>query len=609
MQYSKLQPRKGILKVILDHIPTMISLRDAGGHLRFVNKEWERVLGLPRNNESVLDALAQWFPDPDRCQEAANYVQAATGEWHDLRPRARDGRVLDVSCADIRLSDGTGICIAQDITIRKEADRRIEASEKRFRALFEKTSEHIIVVDPNGRLLYTLGPASEQGLGYTSDEIIGRVGFDLMHPDDLPRVREAFERMAQTPGASASFEHRFRHKDGSWRFLDAVGTNLTHVPEIGGIVINSRDVTDRKLAERISRENAEEFRCLFEGAPVGMLIASAETRILKTNGAFCRMLGYHEAELLGRLTLDLTHPDDRDATNAAVQAVVAEETPNYRMEKRFLAKNGRTVWVDAAVTVVRGDLGEPLYGMGIFQDITVQKQAAAQLRASRERSRQLAMYVVQAREDERSRIAREIHDGLGQVLTGLKMGLESLASDCSGNHLSRAKIGRQIAKMSRIVRGSIGSVKEISAQLRPGILDQLGLPAAIEWQAHEFESNTGIKCAIAKMPASLTLAAEQSTAVFRVFQEILTNVARHAQASAVSVSLGTGPRWLTLSVRDNGVGLRKNKLDDPGAMGVIGMRERASLLSGTIQFRGVRGKGTTVTLRLPITVPKPRAPV
>jgi signal transduction histidine kinase len=189
------------------------------------------------------------------------------------------------------------------------------------------------------------------------------------------------------------------------------------------------------------------------------------------------------------------------------------------------------------------------------------------------------------------------------------MGLESLAADCTGNRASRAEIGRQIARISRIVRRSIGSVKTISAQLRPGILDQLGLAAAIEWQAHEFESNTGIKCAIEKMPASLILTAEQSTAVFRVFQEVLTNVVRHAQASGIWVRLSTGPQWLTLSVRDNGVGLRKNKLDDPGAMGLLGMRERASLLGGTIQFKGVRGKGTTVTLRLPITTPKPHASV
>jgi PAS domain S-box-containing protein len=321
------------------------------------------------------------------------------------------------------------------------------------------------------------------------------------------------------------------------------------------------------------------------------------------------MLGYDEAELLGRCASDLTHPDDRDATIAAVQALVAGETLTDRREKRYLAKNGRTIWADLAVSLVRGDREQPLYALGIIQDITERKQADKQLRASQERSRQLAAYVVEAREDERSRIAREIHDELGQVLIGLKMGLESLAADCTGNRASRAEIGRQIARISRIVRRSIGSVKTISAQLRPGILDQLGLAAAIEWQAHEFESNTGIKCAIEKMPASLILTAEQSTAVFRVFQEVLTNVVRHAQASGIWVRLSTGPHWLTLSVRDNGVGLRKNKLDDPGAMGLLGMRERASLLGGTIQFKGVRGKGTTVTLRLPITTPKPHASV
>jgi PAS domain S-box-containing protein len=604
MPFSDLREQKEILQTILDHIPVLISLWDAGGQLKFVNNEWERVLGRPLNNASVLDSLAQWFPDPDLCQEVANHVRAAIGEWHDVRPRGLDGRLLDISCANIRLSDGTTICIAQDITPRKEAERRVEAGERRFRNLFEKSLDHITVVDPSGQVLHDSSPSTEQGLGYTSNELIGQCGFDYMHPDDLPRIREAFQRMAQTPGATASFELRFRHKDGPWRLLEATGTNLTQFEEIGGIVINSRDVTDRKLAERTLQESEERFRSLFEGAPVGVVIGDAETRILRANGAFCRMLGYDEAELLGRRTSDLTHPDDRDTTIAAVRALVAGETPTYRREKRYLAKNGQTIWADVAVSLVRGDAGQPLYALGVIQNITERKQADEQLRASQERSRRLAAYVVEAREEERTRIAREIHDELGQVLTGLKMGLESLAADCSENRASRAEIGRQIAKMSQIVRTSIGSVKRISAELRPGILDQLGLAAAVEWQAHEFESSTGIKCAIKEMPENLVLTAEQSTAVFRVFQEILTNVARHAQASKICVRLSSGPQWLTLSVRDNGVGLRKDKLDHPGALGVLGMRERASLLRGTIQFKGVRGKGTTATLRFPIATSK-----
>ena len=600
MPSSNPREQREILRTILDHIPVMISLRDAGGQLKFVNNAWERALGRPLKNASLLDSLAQWFPDPGLRQEVANHVLAATGEWHDFRTPGRDGRELDVTCASIRLSDGTIIVIANDITPRKEAERRVEASERRFRALFEKSLDHSRIVDPSGRILYDSPPSTEPGLGYAYNELLGQCGFDYMHPDDLPRTREAFQRIAQTPGATASFDElRFRHKDGSWRIIEATGTNLTHIKEVGGIVINSRDVTDRKLAERTLRESEERFRRLFEGAPVGMAIADPETVILRANGAFCRMLGYDEAELLGRRTSDLTHPDDRDTTIAAVRAFMAGETPTYRREKRYLARNGKTIWADAAASLVRGDLGEPLYVMGVIQDITERKQADEQLRASQERLRQLAARVVEAREEERTRIARELHDELGQVLTGLNMRLESLAADCSGNRASRAEIGRHIARMSEIVRTSIGSVKRICAELRPSVLDHFGLAAAIKWQAQEFESGTGIKCAITQMPENLVFTPEQSTTVFRIFQEILTNVARHARASRTSVTLSTGPKWLTLSVRDNGVGLRKDKQDDPRALGLLGMRERASLLGGTIQFKAVRGRGTNVTLRLP----------
>jgi signal transduction histidine kinase len=211
--------------------------------------------------------------------------------------------------------------------------------------------------------------------------------------------------------------------------------------------------------------------------------------------------------------------------------------------------------------------------------------------------------VVEAREQERTRISRELHDELGQTLSSLRMRLEDLAADCDRSNACHAEIGRAIARVAEHLQSSIESVKRICAQLRPGVLDHFGLGAAIEWQAREFETSTGIQCVIREMPEKLAITAEQSTAVFRVLQEILTNVARHSGATRACVRLRSGAKWLTLSVRDNGAGIRKAQVNDPRSLGVLGMQERARLLGGSIEFKGVRGKGTTVTLRLPKSMP------
>jgi PAS domain S-box-containing protein len=365
----------------------------------------------------------------------------------------------------------------------------------------------------------------------------------------------------------------------------------------------AQDITSRKEAERTLRESEERFRKIFDAGPAGVAIVDPEGRILRANSALCRMLGYEEAELLDRFAPDFSHPEERDSTIQMVRALAAGDVSLSRREKRYVTKKGETVWADVAASVVRDDRGQALYGVAVLRDISQQKKAEEQLRASEERMRQLAAYVVEAREQERTRISRELHDELGQTLSSLRMRLEDLAADCDRSNACHAEIGRAIARVAEHLQSSIESVKRICAQLRPGVLDHFGLGAAIEWQAREFETSTGIQCVIREMPEKLAITAEQSTAVFRVLQEILTNVARHSGTTRACVRLRSGAKWLTLSVRDNGAGIRKAQVNDPRSLGVLGMQERARLLGGSIEFKGVRGKGTTVTLRLPKSMP------
>jgi signal transduction histidine kinase len=230
------------------------------------------------------------------------------------------------------------------------------------------------------------------------------------------------------------------------------------------------------------------------------------------------------------------------------------------------------------------------------------KRAEEELRGSREQLRQLAAHLQSVREEERTRISREIHDGLGQALTGLKMDLSWLIRKRDENHnsLSQDSLREKTKSLLDVVDSIIQTVRTISTELRPGVLDYLGLAAAIEWQVHEFQKRTATECELSLPTEEIPIDATCSTAMFRIFQETLTNIARHAQATKVKINLEEKDNSAILEVADNGRGIRQSNLSDPKSLGLLGIRERALLLGGEVSIRRNDGEGTTVSVRIPL---------
>ena len=219
-----------------------------------------------------------------------------------------------------------------------------------------------------------------------------------------------------------------------------------------------------------------------------------------------------------------------------------------------------------------------------------------EFRRSTEQLRELSARLQSVREEERTHIARVIHDELGQALTGLKMDVAWLQK-----HLDEPQpvLLQKTEAMSDLIDTTVQTVRRISTELRPGILD-LSLVATIEWQLHEFQTRSGIKGKLSA-PEETTLDVDAATTVFRIFQEILTNVTRHAQATRIEVSVEENGTFLTLQVKDNGRGITESEIQSPRSIGLLGMQERARLRAGEVHFQGVPGKGTTVTVRLPLS--------
>jgi signal transduction histidine kinase len=237
-------------------------------------------------------------------------------------------------------------------------------------------------------------------------------------------------------------------------------------------------------------------------------------------------------------------------------------------------------------------------------EIVERRQAEAALRTSTEQLRALSARLQSAREEEGTRIAREIHDEMGSALTSLKWDLEKIGQDLSrsndGSAIGEAR--ERINLMTGLVESTINTVRRISSELRPGVLDDLGLVAAIEWQAQQFQSRTGIRHHADTAPDTTELERESATAVFRIFQEILTNVLRHSQAANIYVKLRKTETQLQLEVSDDGRGITESEKGNTRSLGLVGMRERALLVGGNVEIVGVSGKGTTVSVSVPLDV-------
>jgi PAS domain S-box-containing protein len=359
--------------------------------------------------------------------------------------------------------------------------------------------------------------------------------------------------------------------------------------EIGSLATTFRKMTEDLQKTMVSKKYVDK---ILKSMMDSLIVIDLNGNILSVNDALCSMLGYKDDELTGH-SIKKIFPGDYKFES---EFNTLQETGSIRnKEQYYLSKDGKRIPV-----LFSGSL---LYDDGAIQgiiyvalDITMRKHSEEQLKESREKLRNLLAYLQTVREHERTEFAREIHDELGQSLTALKMDLHWLGSKFK----EHPAIVSKTQSMLKIIDGTIRIVKKICIELRPGVLDDLGLTAAIEWQTQEFQNRSGITCDLFFDPEDIILDTDRSTAIFRIFQETLTNVARHADATTISVRLEKRNSHLIMEVKDNGKGIGEDEISHSESFGLIGMRERALFLGGEFQICGSKERGTAVTVSIPI---------
>ncbi len=391
-----------------------------------------------------------------------------------------------------------------------------------------------------------------------------------------------------------------------WRYISIwkINQELT-------VNIAERKQVEKQLTTAVISSDQEKAKTEAVIAAIGdgLVIVDRDFKILYLNEVMKKMLGDLAGEVCykageGRETICENCPVDLSLRDGQI----------HRVERTRTA--GTTIThMDITSSPLRNASGEIIAVIEMVRDITGRKRAEEVLSRSRyelevlvgertaeltrinDQLRNLSVHLQNARENERTRIAREIHDDLGQSLTALKMEISLLRKNPVKD---RKTMIEKAQSMTALVEATIESVKRISTDLRPGILDHLGLTSAIEWQAEEFEKRTGISCMVNCDPEQMHLDRDRSTTVFRIVQETLTNTARHANATKIRIHLKLQDEYLTLRVEDNGRGIAESEISDPKSLGLIGIRERVNNWGGSLGITGSRKTGTIVTVRIPL---------
>jgi two-component system sensor histidine kinase UhpB len=360
-----------------------------------------------------------------------------------------------------------------------------------------------------------------------------------------------------------------------------------------------RYAVERKRAEVELRRSELFLESIVENIPDMIFVKDAgELKFVRFNKAGEELLGCQRRELIGKSDYDLFPKDEADFFTGADRNVLSIGNVLDIQEEPILTKTKGLRYLHTKKIPIFDDSGQVLYLLGISEDITERKQAENQLQRSFDLLRTLSQRLDVVREEERTRIARELHDELGVRMTCMKMDLSRLMGMMCESLFPREKMEEKIRAMNAEVDTTIAEVQRLAAELRPGVLDDLGLVAAIEWQCQDFERRSGIRCFCEASFDEIKISPSRATAAFRICQEALVNVARHAKATFVRVLVKENENDVLIEIQDNGQGIPADKINDAGSLGLLGMKERSMAIGGSLEISGWLGKGTTVTLRL-----------
>ena len=456
----------------------------------------------------------------------------------------------------------------------------------------EQSPSAILIADALGEILY-VNPRFTELSGCSTEEVLGLRATVLASRGIAPRL---FERLADVVrertdwGGEISGETRANGR--YWRHVtisptrDSVG-RTTHY------VVTEEDVTVRRRAEETLRGERERYRFLFDAVPALVWRVDAAGACVDVNRTWCEYTGQTTGAAEGDGWLEAFPPEDRVAVRSTIQAALSSPR-SFHLERRLRGLDGAERWHLVAVEPVSGSTACCEGLLGVCVDLSGVKESERALLASKQELRALTARLVSVREEERRLLARELHDGVGQALTGLALELASIDRSVEED---RPEVSQRLRILSEEVADTLADVRDLARRIRPTALD-VGLVAALEGEMKAFGRRSGIRWAL-QADEELVIDPERSLALFRFVQEALTNVVRHANARNVRVTLTSGSGVVTLEVQDDGRGISSDVAGARGGLGLVGLRERVAPWGGSVRLEPNRSGGTRAVVEIP----------
>jgi PAS domain S-box-containing protein len=598
------------LSQAVEQSPASVVITDTRGNIEYVNKKFTTITGYSLRevlgkNPSILKSGVTSNEEYRNLWEKLTSGLTWKGELHNKK---KNGELFWEFAAISPIHNEKNeiinfLAVKEDITERKKGEEELLNSRKQFQNLVENISGIYWVTDLDVNRTIYVSPSFENISGRKAADFFTdqSIFIKTIHNEDKAQVVESYKNIGDTNKLSLSY--RIVKPSGETRWVSAKSTIIKghngHKMEYG----YAEDITEKKQAEEALKESEETFRRLFDESADPVLLLD-ERGFVDCNQSAISILGYaSKHDVLHKKPWEISpekQPDGILSVDKA-KAMIAKafECGHNRFEWIHTNRTGTDFPVEVMLTPILLQGKQSYYT--VWRDITERKRAEEEIVDKHMQLRLLSEHLQNIREEERKHIAREIHDELGQQLTVLMMDAAWLDKKISKNETA---LKEKTQELLDTISETIKTVRRISTELRPSGLDDLGLESAMTLHLKEFEKRSGIIAVLTTSLEKIIISEKAKTALFRIFQESLTNIARHSKAKNVKVDLQLKDNKISLVISDDGIGYDEEKAGRKNTLGLLGMKERAAAINGEYIITGKAGKGTTISLMLPLTAPK-----
>ena len=585
-----------------DLLPQIVFELDNEGKLTYVNEHAYRILGYDKT-EIKLGHRTHYFHIPEERKQMEGGIQYVLDGLSPIRELEytmvrKDGSFLKTLIyvnPIIRSNERVGVRgIIVDINKLKEVEQGLRESEQRYRSLVETANEGILVTQhdhfkfANSMFL--------KMTGYSREELMNISFFEIVHPEDKSLVKTHYNNRLNENEVASRYQFRIYDKNHRVKWVEMNGTLIEWQGGIATLNL-ATDITERKLTERALIESEENLGKAQQIALIGSWSLNIYTNTFTCSKEFCRIFNTDASTLSSKFDslIDMIHPEDIQIFRNSMDLDYLIENSDP-IEYRIIQSNGAIRTIYAEVKLDLNQVGEPIWCMGIIQDVTERKKAQEEKKLL-EQMHNYMQYTTKAIEKERLIISRELHDNLGQALTAIKMDLELLRLHVPDN--LNSMFVSKVNKITGQVIETIKTVQHITGKLRPEIIDDLGLGAAIEWYVDDFALRYGIKIRL-KIDSVTEVSTDISLTIFRILQESLTNIARYSEATDVCIRLYYTHSNVHFTISDNGIGVNDEQIKSKNSFGILGMAERSQSMGGKFSIARKEKGGTEIKVIIPI---------